>query len=233
MNLRHRGGGNKPGGFTLVDVLVALVVMAVMSALAWRGVDGMLRSRESTQASLAATTRLATVITQWEQDLNALYDNRSVPPIAFDGNTLRLARNAAGGVQMVAWTVFEGRWQRWASPVVTRANDLQEHWLRAQQLQGSEPEQLHVLDGVESWQVFYYRDGRLSNAQSSGELVPKAAAPAVPAAPVAPAEPGAPAVPAAPATATSPRERLPEGVQLLMRIKGQTLKRELALVPQS
>ncbi len=214
---------SKAGGFTLVEVLVALVVMAVMSALAWRGVDGMLRSRESTQNSLAATTLLATVITQWEQDLSALYDNRSVPPIAFDGNTLRLARNAAGGVQMVAWTVFEGRWQRWASPVVTRASDLQEHWLRAQQLQGRESEQLQMLDGVESWQVFFYRDGRLSNAQSSGELV--AAAPA----PVASAASGA----ASGAAASPARERLPEGVQLVISIKGQTLKRELALVPQS
>ena len=220
MSARRSMGGTKPGGFTLVEVLVALVVMAVMSALAWRGVDGMLRSRDSTQASLAATTRLATVMTQWEQDLSALYDNRSVPPIAFDGNTLRLARNAAGGVQMVAWTVYEGRWQRWASPVVTRANELQEHWLRAQQLQGREPGQLQLLDGVESWQVFFYRDGRLSNAQSSGTLVA-----AVPAAPAAPAAPGA--------TASPQRERLPEGVQLVIRIKGQTLKRELALVPQS
>ncbi len=218
-----RSRAKRPMGFTLVEVLVTLVVMAVMSALAWRGVDGMLRSRESTQSSLAATTLLATVITQWEQDLSALYDNRSVPPIAFDGNTLRLARNAAGGVQMVAWTVFEGRWQRWASPVVTRASDLQEHWLRAQQLQGRESEQLQLLDGVESWQVFFYRDGRLSNAQSSGELV--AAAPA----PVASAASGA----ASGAAASPARERLPEGVQLVISIKGQTLKRELALVPQS
>ena len=208
-------------GFTLVEVLVALVVMAVMSALAWRGVDGMLRSRESTQSSLAATTLLATVITQWEQDLSALYDNRSVPPIAFDGNTLRLARNAAGGVQMVAWTVFEGRWQRWASPVVTRAGDLQEHWLRAQQLQGSESEQLHLLDGIDSWQVYFYRDGRLTNAQSSGGLVA--------AAPAASAASGA----ASGAAAAPTRQLLPEGVQLVIRVKGQTLKRELALVPQS
>ena len=219
MNLQRGSRGHKPGGFTLVEVLVALVVMAVMSALAWRGVDGMLRSRDSTQASLAATTRLATVMTQWEQDLSALYDNRSVPPIAFDGNTLRLARNAAGGVQMVAWTVYEGRWQRWASPVVTRAAELQELWLRAQQLQGRESEQLKLLEGVDSWQVFFYRDGRLSNAQSSGNLVPAAA-------PAASAASGAAAAPQ--------RERLPEGVQLLLlRINGPTLKRDLALVPQS
>lgn len=215
-------------GFTLVEVLVALVVMAVMAALAWRGVDGMLRSRDSTLASLAATTRLGTVIAQWEQDLQALYDNRNVPPIAFDGNTLRLVRNVPEGVQMVAWSVFEGRWQRWASPAVTHTDALQEHWLRSQQLQGSEREQLRLLDGVESWQVYFYREGRLSNAQSTGTLASAAGV-------IAAAEAVSAAAPAASAAggAVASRERLPDGVQLVLRLNGQTLKREVAVVPQS
>ena len=200
-------------GFTLIEVLVALVIMAILAALAWRGVDGMLRARDSTQASLTATTRLATVMTQWEQDLQAVFDSRgAVPAIAFDGNTLRLARVAEGGVQMVAWSLHEGRWQRWTSPAVTRASELQEHWLRAQQLQGNEPGQLRLLDGVESWQVYFYRDGRLANAQSTGSLVAAAGAPA---------------------NAPPPRDKPPEGVQLVLRINGQTLKREVALVPQT
>ena len=32
-------------GFTLVEVLVALLVMAVMAGMAWQGVDGIVRSR--------------------------------------------------------------------------------------------------------------------------------------------------------------------------------------------
>jgi general secretion pathway protein J len=218
--MKH-AGARRELGFTLVEVLVALVVMAVMAALAWRGVDGMLRARDATLASLDATTRLGTVMAQWEQDLQALYDSRSVPPIAFDGNTLRLARHSGNGVQMVAWSLHDNRWQRWASPVVTRAAELQEHWLRAQQLQGQEPEQLKLVEGVQSWQVFFYRDGRLSNAQSSGNLISAPAA----AAPAASAASGA-----APAVL---RERLPEGVQLLLRVGAHTLKRDIALVPQS
>ena len=216
-------------GFTLVEVLVALVIMAMLAALAWRGVDGMLRARDSTQTSLNATTRVATVMTQWEQDLQAVFDSRGVvPAITFDGNTLRLSRAAEGGVQMVAWSLYEGRWQRWASRAVTRSSELQDHWLRAQQLQGNEPEQLRLLEGVETWQVYFYRDGRLTNAQSTGDVV--AAEPAPPAA--APATGGTTPPAASPAPAPA-REKLPEGVQLVLRINAQTLKRDIALVPQT
>ena len=33
-------------GFTLVEVLVALLVMAIMAVMAWQGVDGIARARE-------------------------------------------------------------------------------------------------------------------------------------------------------------------------------------------
>ena len=220
-------------GFTLVEVLVALVVMAVMAGLAWRGVDAMLRSRESTLASLAATTRLGTVMAQWEQDLQALYDTRGgVPSIKFDGNTLRLVRNVPDGVQIVAWSVVQGRWQRWASPPATHSDELNEHWLRSQQLQGGEREQLHLLDGVQTWQVYFYREGRLSNAQSTGTLAPAAAAAVAIAAAAETTSPAASAAAAGSAPAAA-RERLPDGVQLVLRLNGQTLKREVAVVPQS
>lgn len=214
-------------GFTLVEVLVALAVMAVIAALAWRGVDGMLRAREGTRASLDRTTRLNTVLTQWEQDLQAVFDTQGiVPAIAFDGQTLRLTRLAAGGsaadgVQLVAWSLRSGVWQRWASPGVTRWAALQEHWLASQQLLGNEAQQLRLLDGVDEWQVYFYRGGRKTNAQSSGDVV------AVPASPAAsPPAAGASAPPRM-------REALPEGVQLLLKVNGQTLTRDIALVPRA
>ena len=61
-------------GFTLVEVLVALVVMATMAAMAWRGIDALVRSRETAQGHLAQTARLQTVMAQWELDLRALQD---------------------------------------------------------------------------------------------------------------------------------------------------------------
>ena len=61
-------------GFTLVEVLVALLIMAVLSAMAWQGIDGIVRARDMSQAQMERTLRLNTVIAQWEQDLMAVYD---------------------------------------------------------------------------------------------------------------------------------------------------------------
>ena len=59
-------------GFTLVEVLVALLVMAVMAGMAWQGVDGIVRTRNATQVRLEQALRLNTVIAQWDQDLAAI-----------------------------------------------------------------------------------------------------------------------------------------------------------------
>ena len=73
-------------GFTLVEVLVALLLMAILTAMAWQGLDGVLRAREASREVVARTTRLATVLMQWEQDLQAVYDTGVVPSLAFDGH---------------------------------------------------------------------------------------------------------------------------------------------------
>ena len=63
-------------GFTLVEVLVALAVMAVLSGLAWRGVDAMARAREAGEAAAQRALRLSTAVAQWEQDLQAVFPHR-------------------------------------------------------------------------------------------------------------------------------------------------------------
>ena len=205
-------------GFTLVEVLVALFVMSVLAALAWRGTDGMVRARDASRQHLEATSRLATVVTQWEQDLFALHDDASVPALGFDGRTLLLTRESDGGVRIVAWSLRDGRWQRWVSPVATRVEQLQQSWLRAQQLLGDEPAQLRLLDGVSQWQLYFYRGNAWTNAQSSGDLQ---AAPA-------------PAAPGASAPAAPPRETLPSAVRMVLTwTDGRTLTRDVLLAPQT
>ena len=208
--------GRRPArGFTLVEVLVALFVMALLAALAWRGLDGVLRSRDISQAAVDRTMLLATLLTQWEQDLQSLQGDNAVPALAWDGRSLRLARRADGGVRMVAWSLNGSVWQRWTSPMVTRVAELQEVWLRSQQLQGSEPEQLRLLEGVGDFQVYCYRGNAWSNCQSSADLV-------------APVD-GSASAP----TTRSATELLPSGVRLVLQFDGKTLTRDIAIAPAS
>jgi general secretion pathway protein J len=220
-------------GFTLVEVLVALFIMAVLAGLAWRGVDALVRARDGSQAVIETTQRLNTVLTQWEQDLAAVHDSASVPALTFDGRTLRLVRTADGGVRLVAWALHEGSWQRWTGPPTTRVAALQESWLASQQLLGNEPGQLKVLTGVDSFQVFFYRGNAWTNAQSTGDVVARRQ-------PQAP-QPRAPQPPASAASGVPPdpdvggaadREQLPGAVRLVLGIDGRRLTRDIALGPQ-
>lgn len=214
---RQRLRAHRLRGFTLVELLVALFVMAVLAALSWQGIDGMLRTRGATQEAIDRTLRMNTVLTQWEQDLAALQETNSTPPLQFDGRTLRLTRTAEGGVRVVAWAVHDGAWWRWAGPVTTRAAELQQSWLASQQLQANVPGQLQALDGADSWQLYFYRGNGWSNAQSTGDIVAPAASASAPA-------PGSP-----PAKA---REALPTGVRLVLALPGGALTRDLLVPPQ-
>lgn len=222
-------------GFTLVEVLVALVIMAVIAVMGWQGVDSMARSRDIGNAASERALRLSTVVAQWEQDLGAVYDSPQVPGLAFDGASLRLVRRSEGGVQVVVWSVQGGVWRRWPGPVVQRAAELQQAWLSSQQLQGSEAGQLPLLDGVREWQLYFWRGQGWSNAQSSGDLVDEA--PAVVAAPAAPAASGASAptggasAPVVAITAAPRRTRLPAGVRLQIDLPEGRLLRDVMMPP--
>jgi general secretion pathway protein J len=169
------GSGPAPGprvsstGFTLVEVLVALVVMATMAAMAWRGIDALIKSREIAQGHLAQTTRLQTVLAQWEVDLRALQDSHSnVQPIAFDGGNLVLTRQAPTGLQVVVWSLRESSLWRWESPVVRTIEDLEhERQNGLQQLAQRNPA-LRAFDGVAGWQFYCFWGNAWSNCQSTG-----------------------------------------------------------------
>lgn len=220
-----RHGFPNPGtarrrGFTLVEVLVALALMAVLAGLAWRGIGGVADAKRVSEERVNQTLRVGTVLAQWEQDLQSVQDTALVPALAFDGATLRLVRRQEAGVQVVAWALREGRWTRWAAPVTTRGTALQEAWLASQQLLGNEAAQLTMLDGVESWQVYFYRGNAWSNAQSSAGTA-------------------SPTAVASGASAPTPqRAQLPDGVRLVLAVQAAagrtagTLTRDLLVPPQ-
>ncbi len=154
-------------GFTLIEVLVALVILSVMAAMAWKGMDGITRSREIADGGLKRTLRMQSVMQQWSADLNSVIATGVVQGIQFDGAALRLTRQSQGGVQVVVWALRSGRWVRWAGQPVTNVGQLQDQWMRSFNFQGRESGSIAALKGVEQWQVYFFRGGAWSNAQSS------------------------------------------------------------------
>jgi general secretion pathway protein J len=169
MKFAARRPADQSRGFTLVEVLVALLIMSLLAVMAWQGVDGMVRARDISQQRMEATLRLNTALAQWQQDLASIQDSASVPDLRFDGASLQLTRRAPDGLQIVVWSLRDGRWLRWVGRSATTQRELQESWLRSQQLQGAESAQLQVLEGISAWQIYFFRGNAWSNAQSSAD----------------------------------------------------------------
>lgn len=166
-------------GFTLIELLVTISVMALMTLLSWRGVDGMVRTKDQLTARSDQVLTLQTALTQWAVDLDNLTETRTVSAVDYDGSVLRMTRrdavSPADGLRVVAWTrrVADGSafWVRWQSPNVRTQSDLLAMWAKAQQW-GREPTpedraQDIPLAVLSDWQLFYYRDNAWSNPLSS------------------------------------------------------------------
>ena len=162
-------------GFTLVELLVAISVMALLALVSWRGLDGMVRSQERTRAHADEVLALQTVLAQWSADLDALQAIDHTEPLAWDGQVLRLTRRSTRapqeGALVVAWALRSGQWLRWQSPPVRTRAEWQEAWQRAAQWArtpgDAERRWETPLMPLQSWQLFYFRGGAWANALSS------------------------------------------------------------------
>lgn len=159
-------------GFTLVEVLIAMSIMAIVAVMSWQGVDGIMRARDVTQGRVDQVLRASTVIAQWEQDLGAIQNTEAetgVPALRFDGARAFMTRRTDRGLQVVVWARRDNTWFRWASPASTTVQGLIDAWNGSQQLMGNEAGQLKTLSGLTDWQVYYVAPGAQtwSNAQSS------------------------------------------------------------------
>ena len=185
-------------GFTLIEVLVAISVMALMSLMVWRGLDGMLRTQSSLQTRADEVRTLQAGLAQWQTDLDQLAELPGTPSWDWDGRVLRLTRRSAQApanisadnntnpgtsVRVVAWTWRTdpgrpggGDWQRWQSGPLSQRQDWQTAWNTAQQWSQTPTDntraaqvQIHPLSG---WQLFVHRGGSWANPLSSDAVNP-------------------------------------------------------------
>jgi len=172
---------SKQQGFTLIELLIAITLMAVMAGLGWRGLDGLMRSRDINQARVDQTAVLQTVLAQWRSDLDHMTAVPSISDagLAWDGQTLRITRRAStpmadgsdAGLWVVAWTRRDGRWWRWQSPALQNRRSLLEAWARAERWgknAGVDDQNFETpLVAIDLWQISYFRGNAWTNPLSS------------------------------------------------------------------
>lgn len=84
-------------GLTLIELLVALALMAVLTTLSWRVLDGMTRTQQQTQEHADSSQQWQVALAQWQTDLDALQESGVQPALDFNGRVLRLTRRAPTG----------------------------------------------------------------------------------------------------------------------------------------
>lgn len=82
-------------GFTLIEVMVAIMLMAIVSLIAWRGLDSVTRADSHLQASMSHTEDILRTFNQLERDLTSQASSALGEPTLNGQSEDREARMAA------------------------------------------------------------------------------------------------------------------------------------------
>jgi len=184
------------GGFTLLELLIAITILATVSLIAWRGLDTLVSTRARLAPEGAEVRALLVAFGQMERDLaetiSPRFFARETSPVEIATiagqpalSVTRLAPAASDApttLQVVGYRVDEGFLVRSASrPMRGRGA-----------IAASEITNVRILEGVKTMRVRIWRDGQ----GWIDPLAPGAQAPAPRAGPGVPgSQPNAPTVP--------------------------------------
>jgi general secretion pathway protein J len=175
----HRRTCRNTNGFTLIELMVAIGIMALIALMGWRALDGMQRANTQTQNHTDAVLALDAGLGQWGADLNALATLPNTTALDWDGRVLRMTRrhsaDAAQGVTVVAWSTGQRNgalhWLRWQSDAVRTQAQWQLAWQAATLWAQSPTDDARarevLLSPLTQWQIFYYRGNSWSNPLSA------------------------------------------------------------------
>ncbi|CAB3748124.1 PulJ/GspJ family protein [Paraburkholderia solisilvae] len=121
----------RTAGFTLIEMLVAIALLAVIAVLAWRGLDATVRGRDDVTANLAETRLLGRYFSQLQFDMMNLVTADEVfgPPLRIRRDELVLIRhlgvgNAPTQVQVVRYRLKDHELMRSASQPLSSLSQL-------------------------------------------------------------------------------------------------------------
>jgi general secretion pathway protein J len=103
-------------GFTLIELLVAITVLAIVAVLGWRGLDGIVRSREQLTQNMEKTRGTQLTFAQMQSDLEQMADKTLLRErqnmLAESGRLLfvrtAMVENAPSQLQVVSYVIRDG-----------------------------------------------------------------------------------------------------------------------------
>lgn len=156
--------GRRPqAGFTLLEVVVAVALFALVAALAYGGLESVLSARSQLSEQAQQLARLQFAVGQIERDLRAMAQRpvrdgfgQRQPMLVGSSTAIELSRHgyanaldaARAEIERAAYRRVEGRLVRLRWPVLDRAP-------------GTQPEQIELMDRVSDFRLRYVgRTGR-------------------------------------------------------------------------
>lgn len=169
-------------GFTLIEMLVAMALLATLALISWRGLDAMSTAKIVNQEHQNQVLAVTAALAQWSSDLDAIIQTPYINTIEFDGKLLRLTRlegnqNDQMNVLVVAWTKanLEGKdyWLRWQSKAVNTQGELKDQYKLAKiwsdSVSNANLQDATKIIAIDSWNLLYFRGNTWSNALSSSD----------------------------------------------------------------
>jgi prepilin-type N-terminal cleavage/methylation domain-containing protein len=166
-------------GFTLIEVMVALVVISIVGLMAWRGMDTMIRGQERIEGRSKQDAIYFQLVRQFERDCQEilLSSNLEVPVYAAGQKNIWWLRRYDQANQInwviVGYGVSENGLRRWISRSLTNKSDALGLWqavLRDPDLVSS-----NMKSTLEIPEIILQEASLITNNPSQGSNIPQLA----------------------------------------------------------
>jgi general secretion pathway protein J len=179
---------SKRAGFTLVELLVAISILAIVAVLGWRGLDGIVRARVALTEQMETTRGMQLAFAQMQSDSEHMADasllgGRPYLQVENDRMTLvrtTLAENEPMRLQVVAYRIVDGVLIRRESAGTRDLTELELLWKAAVTDADTTSAAVPLQAGVTGMLVQGWSNGQWQAIQAplAGALPPPLAGPA-------------------------------------------------------
>lgn len=150
-------------GFTLLELLIASIVFAIMAVMAYGGLDNVIDISQSSKESLQRLRQVQQGITVMSRDFNQLVEREvrdefgtRLPPITAGNDVDKLVEITRGGrpnpAEMLRSTLQRVAY-RFEEETLYRL-----YWQNLDRAQGEEPQEIALLDNVEAVSIRFLNE---------------------------------------------------------------------------
>jgi len=161
-------------GFTLIEVLVALIVISMVGLMAWRGMDAMMRGQENIEGRAKQDAVYIQLIRQFERDCQEITSDSTLdlPSYSLGDKNIWWVRRYEQGNQsnwiIVGYGISANGLRRLVSRPLVNKTDILSLWqpvLRDPDLVSS-----NMKTSLEIPEIIYQEANAISNAPAQGSI---------------------------------------------------------------